>query len=67
VSLQQIIPPVPLEITPDAVDVVGIVLGIIVFRQKAGAMKPVVVGPARILRPGLCEMDMAPPLLFNGV
>ena len=58
VLLEQVVAEIALEIAPDAVDVVGVVLGVVVFDQEGRALDAVVVGLAafQAARPGEADL-----------
>jgi len=46
VLFEQVFSPIPSEISPDTVDVIGTVLSIVAFDEETGAMQSVVMRPA---------------------
>jgi hypothetical protein len=51
---QKILTPIVSQITPDRMDVICVVLGVVILDKETGAMNPVVVGPFPLPRP--CSM-----------
>jgi len=60
---QKILSPIVLNIPPDRMDVVRVVLGIVVFDEKTGTVQPVVMGLPRFFHSCPGEMDMFFPFL----
>src|ERR1019366_3970573 len=63
VQLQQIHAKVAVEIAPDGMDVVGVVLGVVVFDQKPRSLHPIVVRVALLNAAGPGEVDILARLL----
>lgn len=55
------------QVPPDRMNVIGIVLGVIIFDQETWTMDTVMVGPFPLLRSGPGKMDVFSSLLLNAV
>ena len=64
---QQIAPKVALEIAPDRVDVIGLVLDIVVLDNKRRTLDPVVMRLPRLEAAGPPEIDLTPARLTDGI
>ena len=58
VLLQQVVAEIVLEVSPDAVDVVGVVLGVVVFDQESRPLDAVVVRLSPLEAAGPREADL---------
>src|SRR5688572_1459257 len=58
VLLEEVVAEVVLEVAPDGVDVIGVVLGVVVFDEEGWAVDAVVVGLAGLELAGPGEADL---------